>query len=307
VGSDGLSAHQHGRRPALRKIRRSLRPQDRPASGDRGVSRGLRAVRHRAEHAAADHVSRARRPGRRRTDRHHHRRDRRPHPAARARALSGLLRRGVRSGHHRRPASRRLLRRSSELALDFLHQPADRNPRAGGDRRRAAVALDAPPARGRLRGRAPAHRRAQRRHPVHRARRHDLSLDFAGRDRPDGGEHRRRHRLHRRRDAGARADPADESVRQPQFRGRERRRPDRRALAVRRGDVPADLSSGGEGRIALDLGPAAHADDARHAGDLGDQRPPDQPLRPLQAVPRPRHRDHDVRARRAVAARDRER
>src|SRR5262249_27364946 len=162
-------------------------------------------------------------------------------------------------------------------------------------------------ARGRLCGRAPAHRRAQRRHPVHRARRHDLTLDIARHGRPDGGEHRRRHRLHRRRDAGARANPADEPVRQPQFRGRQRRRLDRRALAVRRGDVPADLSPGGERRVALDLRPAAHADDARHAGDLGDQRPPDQPLRPLQAVPRPRHRDHDVRARRAVAARDRER
>src|SRR5262249_1192688 len=164
-----------------------------------------------------------------------------------------------------------------------------------------------PPARGRLRGRAPAHRRAQRRHPVHRARRHDLSLDIARHGRPDGREHRRRHRLHRRRDAGARADPADEPVRQPQFRGRERRRPHRRALAVRRGDVPSDLSPGGERRVALDLRPPAHADDARHAGNLGDQRPPDQPLRPLQALPHPRHRDHDVRARRAVAAGDRER
>src|SRR6516225_1546644 len=39
LDGDGLSAHQHGRRPALRKIRRPLRPQDRPASGDLGVSR----------------------------------------------------------------------------------------------------------------------------------------------------------------------------------------------------------------------------------------------------------------------------
>src|SRR6516165_1663366 len=120
----------------------------------------VRPLRHRAEHAAADRVSRARRRGRRRTDRHHHRRDRRPHPAARARALSGFLRRGVRGCHHRRPPGRWLLRRSPELALDLLHQSADRHPRARGDRRRAAVALRAPPARGRLRGRAPAHHRA---------------------------------------------------------------------------------------------------------------------------------------------------
>src|SRR5262249_48062789 len=64
LGGDGLSTHQHGRRPALWKIRRSLRPEDRAASGNRRVSRRLRAVRHRAEHAAADRLSRAR--GRRR-------------------------------------------------------------------------------------------------------------------------------------------------------------------------------------------------------------------------------------------------
>src|SRR5262249_11457468 len=96
VGGDGLSPHQHGRRPALRKIRRSLRSQGRAASGDRGVSRRLCPLRHCAEHAATHRLSRARRRGRRRADRHHHRRDRRPHPAARARPLSGLLRRGVR-------------------------------------------------------------------------------------------------------------------------------------------------------------------------------------------------------------------
>src|SRR4051794_21292534 len=31
LGGDGLSAHQHGRGPAVRKIRRPVRPQDRPA------------------------------------------------------------------------------------------------------------------------------------------------------------------------------------------------------------------------------------------------------------------------------------
>jgi hypothetical protein len=72
LGGDGLSAHQHGRRPALWKIRRPLRPQDRAASGDRGVSRRLGAVRLRAEHGAADRLSRARRNRRRRADRHHH-------------------------------------------------------------------------------------------------------------------------------------------------------------------------------------------------------------------------------------------
>ena len=140
LGGDGLSAHQHGRRPAVRKVRRPLRPQDRAAGGDRRVPHRLGAVRHRAEHAATDPVPRAGRDRWRRTDRHHHRRDRRPDPAARARTLSGLLRRGVRGRHHRRPAARRIFRRPPELALDLLHQSADRHPRDGRDRRRAAGA-----------------------------------------------------------------------------------------------------------------------------------------------------------------------
>src|SRR5881227_1108574 len=52
------------------------------------------AVRHRAEHAAAHSLSRARGHRRRRADRDHHRRDRRHHPTARARALPGTVRRG---------------------------------------------------------------------------------------------------------------------------------------------------------------------------------------------------------------------
>ena len=53
--------------------------------------------------------------------------DRRRHrPAARARPLPGLLRRGVRRLERRRAAARRLLRRQPVVALDLLHQPADR-------------------------------------------------------------------------------------------------------------------------------------------------------------------------------------
>ena len=290
LGGDVVSADQHRGRSAVRKIRRSLRPQGRPAGGGRGVPAGLRALRHRAGHAAADLASRRAGHRRRRADGGHHRRDRRRHPAARARALPGILRRGVRLRDHRRPAARRLLRRSPELAIDLLHQPAARGAGDDRDRRGSAVRGGPPPPRHRLCRRAHAHRRAQRRHPVRRPRRHHLRLDVARHPRPDRGEPRLHRRLHRRRAAGARTDPAAEPVRRPQLRRRQRRRPDRRPLDVRSGDVPSGLPAGGEGREPVDLRRHAHADDARHADHLGGQRPPDQPLRPLQALSRPRHR-----------------
>ena len=81
---------------------------------------------------------------RRRAHRHHHRGDRRSHSAARARPLSGPVRRGVRARHHHRPAAGRLLRRPSDLAVDFLHQPSDRRAGARRDRRGAAGAAERP-------------------------------------------------------------------------------------------------------------------------------------------------------------------
>src|SRR5262249_26009365 len=70
----------------------------------------------------------------------------------------------------------------------------------GGDRRRAAVALDAPAACDRLYGRAPAHRHAQRDHPVHRTGRYHLCLDLA--------RHARHHRVEPRRRSHLRPTPA---------------------------------------------------------------------------------------------------
>ena len=177
--------------------------------------------------------------------------DRRPHPAARARPLPGIFRRGVRPRHRHRSAARRLLRRSPDLALDLLHQPADRRPGTRRDRRRAAGRRRAPPARrSTMPARCCSPLALGRHHPVHRSRRHQprwtspvilgliaasiacSALLVAGRD---GGR-------------ASRCCP--EPVRQPQFRGREQRRPDRRAVAVRRGDVSADLPPGGERRRA---------------------------------------------------------
>jgi MFS family permease len=74
---------------------------------------------------------------------------------------------------------------------------------------------------------------------------------------------------------------------------------------VRRGHLPSDLSSGGQRREHDDVRLAADADDARHARNLGYQRAHHQPVRALQTLSHSRHGDHDLRARRAVAARNR--
>ena len=78
------------------------------------------------------------------------RHDRRHHPAARARSLPGLLRRGLRYVVRARPGARRLLRRRPRLAVDLLHQRPDRPGRAGGHLGRAEDAARAPRALDRL-------------------------------------------------------------------------------------------------------------------------------------------------------------
>ena len=79
------------------------------------------------------------------------------------------------------------------------------------------------------------------------------------------------------------------------FDHHQRDRADRRPRAVRLGHLSADPSPAGERREPDRLGAAAHAHDVRHAGDLGRERPPDQPLRPLPAVPHRGHHPDDHR------------
>ncbi len=87
---------------------------------------------------------RRRSDGRRAGDRRRHR------LAARARPLPGAVRRGLRGREHHRPAARRRLRRPALLALDLLHQPADRCRRARRDRDPGAGPPEPHPARHRL-------------------------------------------------------------------------------------------------------------------------------------------------------------
>ena len=128
VGGDQLPAgldHRHRRR---RQARRPVRPQDRlPGRG--GVLPGrLGAVRA----GRIDDDARGRRAHCRASAAapHGHRdgRDRRGHPAAGTRPLSGRTRRRVRRHHRDRPAARRILHRPPDLALGLLDQ------RSGGDR-----------------------------------------------------------------------------------------------------------------------------------------------------------------------------
>ena len=104
----------------------------------------------RADRARALSGARRRRPDLARPD---HRR--RHHPAARAHALPGLFRLGVRHLQHRRAGARRLLRRTPALVVHLLDQPAARRVGARHDQRRAS-----PPAAARAAAPARRHRRA---------------------------------------------------------------------------------------------------------------------------------------------------
>ena len=83
-----------------------------------------------AEHAPADRLPRAAGARRRRADGAVDGDRRRHRPAARTRPLPGPVRRGLRRDQRARPAARRPVHRTPQLALGLLHQPAHRRRRA---------------------------------------------------------------------------------------------------------------------------------------------------------------------------------
>ena len=102
--------------------------------------------------------------------------------------------------------------------------------------------------------------------------------------------------------AGRGADPAAGALPQPRLQRQQRGRLHRRLRALRGDHLPPALPPGRQGPQPDHLGAADHADDGRPADHLDRERAADQPLRPLQAVPDRRHRDHGRRARAALHA-----
>ena len=177
------------------------------------------------------------------------RRRRRHHPAARARPVPGLLRRGVRRLDRRRAAARRLLRRQPLVALDLLRQPARSASVALSI---IAVAFRTP--RGRTRGTRSttsalllARGLARLRRPLHEPRRNRHGRGARPGDRADRREHRAHAAVRSRRGARRRADPAAVAVPQPHLLRHERDRLHRRLRDVRRDHVPPALPAGDEG------------------------------------------------------------
>ncbi len=208
MGRDELPARVDRRRAALRQARRSLRPEDRPAGGDRDLPRGLGPVRPEPEHVPADRLPSAPGVRGRRADRRDDRGDRGRRLTARARPLPGLLRRGLRRVDRDRPAARRLLRRQPLVALDLLRQHPDRARRARRDRIGLPRAGRARSACGGLPRRGAPRRRSLGDRAVHEPRRHDVRLGRTADDRAGRRRGALPRRVRGRREQGEGADLA---------------------------------------------------------------------------------------------------
>ena len=283
VGRHGVLARLDDRDTAVREARRSVRAEGDPAGGDRSLPDRLGAVRTRAEHAVADRLPRVAGSRRRGADGDDDGGDRRHRRASRPGPLSGLLRRRLRRLDGDRAADRRLLRRSPLLALDLLHQPADRRSRAGGDRVRVPVPC---------RARAPLDRLPRCRAPrrwtlvggaLHQPRRDDLCLGVARDDRAGRARRRSARALRVRGTSRRRADPADVAVQEPDLLGHG-------AIGFIVGlalfgavtYLPLYLQIV-KGQERNGIRAAADADDGGRPDHLDHERQPDLADRPLQA------------------------
>ena len=177
LGHHRVPARHHGVHAAVGQARRPVRPEGLLPGRDRHLPDRLDPVRPQHVHVRAHRVPRDAGAGRRRPDGRRAGHRRRHRLAPRARQVRGPVRRGLRPGQRDRPAARRRLRGQPDLALDLLHQRADRRHRA--DRGGQPGARHAEP--GAPRHRLPRHRRAvARRHladPADQPGRHHLSVE----------------------------------------------------------------------------------------------------------------------------------
>ena len=223
--------------------------------------------------------------------------------AARARALPGPVRRGVRDRQRRRAADRRLDRAARLVALDLLRQRADRSRRAGGDQRDAAGERAGQPARrSTTSGRRCWPAALSAIVLVTSLGGTSWAWGSGAGDRRRGARRRAARRVPVRRAPRTRADRAARAAAQPRVRGRRVAVADRRLRAVRRGHVPAAVLPDGRRRLADRLRPAADTADRRAADDVDPLRAADHAPRALQDLPDHRHGADDRRA--AAAARD---
>ena len=276
MGRHGIPARVDDRRASVREARRPLRPQDRPADGDRDLPRRLGALRAGAGHGPADRLSCAPGNRRRRPDRDDHGRRRRHRAAARARQVPGAVRCRLRRLDGDRPAARRLLRRPPLVALDLLHQPAARDRLARGHRSGIPSAGGAGPPRDRLPRRGAPRRRALGDRALHEPRRDDLGLGIGPEHRPRGDRRRVTRRLRVRRATRRRADPAADAVRESGVHGHQPGRLRGRVRALRRDHVPPALPADRQGARPDRGGAAVDADDGRGPRDVDRQRSGDQ-------------------------------
>ncbi len=301
MGGDRLPAGDHRRHAALRQARRPVRAQGGAAGRPRAVPDRLRAVRARSGDDRADRVPRDPGAGRRRPDGQRAGRDRRRRLAARARALHGPVRRGLRRLLGRRAADRRLLHLEPLVALDLLHQHPARAARAGRAGGVAAERLRARAPRGRLCRGGTARRRAERDRPDDVARRHQLRLGFGADRRARRDRGRRARRVRRRGVARRRADPAPAPVPQQGLPCHERDRVRDRLRAFRRAHLPAAVPAGRARRLADGVRAAADPGDGGRADRLDRIGPDHLRDRPLQGVPDRGHGDRDARHAAALA------
>ena len=279
LGHHRLPAGDNGVDSAVGQARRPVRPEDLLPGRDRDLPGRLGPVGAQPLHDRADRVPRDPGPRRRRPHGRRPGHRRRHRLAPRARPLRRPVRRRLRRGQHRRAAARRRLRRRPDLALDLLHQRADRDHRA--DRRGQPGAGQAPP--GAPRHRLPRHDRAgpgrDLVHPADQPRRHYLSVELSAdldprRLRRCAG---RRVRPGRAQGRGARAAAAP--VPAARVLGHQHRRLHRRVRDVRRDHLPAGVLPGRPRHLADLVRRAAAAADGRAAAGVHRIRADHQPDR----------------------------